>query len=99
MFRIQVKAEAAPLSWDEYVLESGMNRREAQKLYRRYKAIKYERMEWHLSVNPIKKKDWLCIEKNQNDNWIEVDLKNLEISNYYTNIYLEKNKFHFGDKF
>lgn len=70
LIRIQVKPEAAPMRWPEYVPNSGIDPGLADTLARTGRAAGSDPADWRMSFEPIVENDWISIEWKLEDAWV-----------------------------
>ena len=69
LYRIELRADSAPLTWNEWVVESGIRRADARDLYQAVGADKEARAKLRLSLTPVARSDWVEIRKWRDGRW------------------------------
>jgi len=69
LFRLELSEDSAPLTWNDWVEQSGISRKEARELYRFVGLDKTSREKLRFSFNPIPSKSLLSISIWKNGGW------------------------------
>ncbi len=87
LVRIGVNPNVAPMDWHTMRDEIGLSKHARKAIYNFAISVKARTSHWFGSYVPVPKAAWVCIQRFQNDQW--VDLENYEIPTAFDDVNLD----------
>ena len=72
--RIEVSVEAAPLTWREWSVRSGVHKTDAKKLRKSAELVWSSVTDYRMSFEPIDQRHWIAVEVFADGGWVPADL-------------------------